>query len=216
MWFYYPSIDSRGRKGIPGWVVPSTSRCYDQCMKPTRVNIRKVMDLATDADRAEGLAWYGEAYEYASTLTPGNPAMGAGILAALSPNTSWPQNKVRALTLVTTGEVRHFPDAVGKAKRILAGEEPLSVLGGPKVRSFYTDIMDLPNDVVTIDRHAIDIAMGKPLKNAERAPWQKGRNYASIARMYVDVAREYDVTPNQLQAITWVWWRKNKAVANHG
>lgn len=174
------------------------------------------MDAVTESDYAEGMAWYGEAYDFASALTPANPAIGAGILAALSPNTSWPQNKVRATTLVSTGDVRHFPDAVGKAQRILAGETPLDVLGGPKVRSFYTDIMGLPNESVTVDRHAIDIACGRPLSNAERSPFQKGKAYATLARFYTEVAREYGVTPNQLQAITWVWWRKNKAVAKHG
>lgn len=179
-------------------------------------NIRKVMSQATADDIAEGMEWYREAYALACELTPANPAMGAGILAALSPNTSWPQNKVRAATLVSTGTVGAFGDAVRKAQRILAGEDPMDVLGGPKVRSFYTDIMGLPTETVTIDRHAIDIAVGRPLKNAERALMLKGNGYATLARFYTTVAREFDVTPSQLQAITWVWWRKNRAQANHG
>jgi hypothetical protein len=174
------------------------------------------MDQVTTADRAEGLEWYGAALAMAEHLTPGNPSMGAGILAALSPNTSWPQNVVRAKTLVSTGTCGAFGDAVRKAQRILAGEAPLDVLGGPKVRSFYTDIMGLPTETVTIDRHAIDIAVGRPLSNKERASMLKGKGYDTLARFYTEVAREYDVTPSQLQAITWVWWRKNRAVANHG
>lgn len=174
------------------------------------------MDAVTSEEFESGMSWYGEAYSLAKELTPADPSMGAGILAALSPNTSWPQNMARARTFVATGTVGAFGDAVRKATRILAGEAPLDVLGGPKVRSFYHDIMGLPNESVTIDRHAIDIAVGRPLTNAQRATMLKGKGYATLARFYTEVAREYDVTPSQLQAITWVHWRKNHAQAFHG
>lgn len=174
------------------------------------------MDAVTPDEHQEGMQWYEDAYGVACMLTPADPSMGAGILAALSPNTSWPQNVRRAMTLVDTGTVGAFPDSVSKAQRILAGESPLDVLGGNKVRSFYTDIMGLPNESVTIDRHAIDISVGRPLSNGERANMLKAGGYARLARFYTTVAREYDVTPSQLQAITWVHWRKHHAQAFHG
>jgi hypothetical protein len=174
------------------------------------------MDSVTPEEYDDGMWWYKEALGVATTLTPANPSVGAGILAALSPMTSWPQNVKRATDVVTTGTCAALSKNVEKAQRILAGESPLDVLRGPKVVSFYTDIMGLENESVTVDRHAIDIACGKPLSNSQRAPFQKGKAYATLARFYREVAKEYDVTPSQLQAITWVHWRKNHAVAYHG
>lgn len=200
----------------PGVLTDPPKWCYALPMKPTRANIRKIMHSVTPEEYNEGMSWYVEAYGIAKELTPGDPSVGGGILAALSPMTSWPQNIVRARTLVSTGTVKALPDSVSKAIRILNGEPALDVLRGPKVVSFYHDIMGLENESVTVDRHAVDIACGKALTDSQRAPFQKGKNYAMLAKMYKDVAREFGVSPAQLQAITWVHWRKNHAVAFHG
>ena len=185
-------------------------------MRATKANIRRVMSVVTPEDMQEGMSWYEDAYGVACKLTPANPSTGAGILAALSPMTSWPENVKKATMVVDSGTTYGLSSNVDKAVRILNGETPLDVLRGPKVRSFYTDIMGLPTETVTIDRHAIDIACGRPLSNSERATFGKDTKYAMLARFYTEVAREYDVTPSQLQAITWVWWREHRAQANHG
>jgi hypothetical protein len=69
----------------------------------------------------------------------------AGIVAVLSPRISWELNKAAALAVVddvTTPDAFTLGTAanVGKARRILAGERPLRVLSGPKVRAFYRAI----------------------------------------------------------------------------
>lgn len=184
---------------------------------PSAENIRRVLESASESDWDSGLTWYDSARDFASALTPDNVAMGAGIIAALSPMTSWPENVKKATMLVETGDTYGLSRNVDKAKAILSGLPPLDVLSGPKVRAFYMNIMGINSaEAVTIDRHAVDIALGRTMTNAERGPWMRGKRQASLVAMYLDVATEYTLTGAQVQAVTWVHWRRNYAQAFHG
>lgn len=59
-----------------------------------------------------------------------------------------------------------------KAWRILKGEQPLAVLGGDKVRAFYSLMINPDNsEDVCIDRHAVSLWYGSKL----------GDNYVKLA-----------------------------------
>ena len=190
---------------------------------PTVHNVMRVMRLVDEESMIEGLTWYDRARAYAATLDPNNVSRAAGIIAALSPLNSWPQNVKYARAVYNGEDYGYMGNGKGKASRIYAGETPLDVLGGNKVRSFYLNIIGDDSLVaVTIDRHAIDIACGIVQDDKARNKWvSSNKKYWAMAALYQRAARRYnslygtDYSPAQIQAITWVWWRKNRAVANH-
>jgi len=177
-----------------------------------------------------GHQWYEKAHEEATKLGKGDTKRGAGIIAALSPLNDWERNVKEAKELVKTGNVKSalLPANVAKAQRIHAGEPPEEVLGGHKVTNFFQNIHD-PNNKspVTIDRHAYDIAMGRPFagtgkpKNLEelKVPRQTGTmsqdlglssmgRYQHFVRAYQHAAGELNVdVPNKVQATSWVTHR---------
>jgi len=183
---------------------------------PTADNVRTVMALCEPRHIEEGLSWYREALALAAELDPINPSQAVGVLAALSPLTSWPLNVRRAREVYATGTTGGLPANVAKAERIFRGETATDVLGGAKVTAFYANIMG-DDSKVTIDRHAIDVACGRPMTDAERAIAIRGKaGYNRLADIYREVAVEFGYTASQTQAIVWVWWRENRALANHG
>lgn len=177
---------------------------------PLASNVLAVWERATAEQLSAGLEWYGVAHELALELSPNDVARGAGVIAALSPNESWERNVILArrafaqdgLTGGTLG------NSVTKANAILAGAEPLSVMGkGLKTRSFYVNIVDPLNDeIVTVDRHAYDVALD--LKNAENDRLSlTPKRYDAFSLAYRGAARTLGVLPSQVQAVTWVAWR---------
>ena len=186
--------------------------------QPSMENIIKAYLSAAPNDIEDGMSWYDSANTLARTLSPEDTARGAGVIAALSPLTSWPLNVRRAHEVFNTGTTSGLKRNVSKAVRIFNGETPLDVLSGPKVRSFYLNIMGQDTlESVTVDRHAIDVAYGMVMDDKQRAMAIRGKaGYSKIAQLYLDAAQSLNITGAQLQAITWVYWRRNHAVANHG
>jgi len=179
-------------------------------------NILSIYRSATAQDRSEGMSWYREAYALAASLDS-DVHRAAAVIAILSPMTSWPQNVERATRAYAGDRTRlGFHANRDKVARILDdGEDWRNVLKGPKVEAFFANIIGDPN-FVTIDRHAIDIAIGRPLSNKERAVWMGKRNRAILTQSYINAAKREKVLPYEMQAVTWVMWRKNRAVAFHG
>jgi hypothetical protein len=174
-----------------------------------------------------GHEWYERANEVATKLGNGDTRRGAGVIAALSPLSDWDRNVREAKELTQTGGVKSalLPANVEKASRIHAGEDPEAVLGGHKVTNFFHNIHDPSSPhSVTIDRHAYDIAMGRPFigqgkgKKAEE-PRQTGTmsqdlglsslgRYKHFVRAYQSAAGELGIElPHQVQATTWVTHR---------
>jgi len=192
-------------------------------------NIVETHRRANEEFRKGGASWYPRANELATQIGQGNTERGAGIIAALSPLTSWESNIKKAHEVVNTGTTTHLsPDAISKAQRIHQGEHPLDVLGGNKVRSFYQNIQDPSNaEPVTIDRHAYDIAMGRPFvglggkskRNITVGPsghkpmsedlgLSAKKRYEHFSEAYRRASGELEIpTPNVTQAITWVTHR---------
>lgn len=173
-------------------------------------------------------------------------ARAAGVIAALSPRLAWRKNVEYAELaymvyrqamdhplMPRTGEVPEafFAGSIPtlnanarKAFRILSGQDPEDVLGGPKVRAFYFTIVN-PSDprAVVVDRHAIDITFGQVLNDQARglALGRKGA-YDTVAELYRRAARIISAelgemwTPAQVQATTWTYWRRERAAAYHG
>lgn len=137
-----------------------------------------------------------------------------GVIAVLSPMVSWPRNKTLARA--------HYAGTFGgclsansvKAQRILSGEPVESVVSGVKVSAFYAAIMG-DTDSVTLDRHAIDVAMGRTLPDSERNAQSGTKRREPIVKAYRSASRITGYSPAELQAIVWVGWRKRNAQALH-
>lgn len=186
-------------------------------------NITRVFRATTPDDRCAGQGWYVSAHQIAVALDPANPVRAAAVIAVLSPMLSWPRNVAEARNIYAGRPVRVLGSNVDKARRILAGADPEHVVSGRKVRAFWETIAD-PTEpsAVVIDRHAIDIAAGRVLGDRIRdSHLRRVGAYDEVADKYRRAARRLSdeiglrITPAEVQATTWIYWRRERAVAHH-
>lgn len=185
-------------------------------LTPTVSNVLDCFSTADPESMIEGLEWYDDAHAFAKYLSPHKISKGAGVIAALSPMMGWDSNKVQAERAFRnlTAEGLGLTKNCVKAERILYGADPLSVLRGDKVVAFYNTILD-PSafTIPVIDRHAFDIAVGKVTDDVTRGILGRKGVYDAFGQVYIDAAKRAGVSSSQMQAVTWIVWRKNKAGA---
>lgn len=175
-------------------------------------NITAVYGRALDSEREAGMRWYNDAHMLALELSPNDVWRGAGVIAALSPLKTWELNVRYARNAFLTGVCAgNMPMHNAIAQRILDGEHPLDVMRGDKTRNFATAIAtNGTSDVATIDRHAHDIAMAEVFTDKTRKIGK--RIYRAMADAYSISAENAGITVNQMQAITWITWRREKGI----
>lgn len=196
-----------------------------QTMQLSHGNILAVFFAATDSEILHGSRWYADALSVCSTVaqTTGLPVSTVvGVTAALSPNNRWPRNQADAAALCRAFSNGTLADAAAvkvstfngnkqKALRILSGESPIKVLGGLKVRAFYSCI--LGDDAVCVDGHAYAIWLGEYVPTT-KTPKISPKLYASIAAAYGQAAEtingvmDTSYSAAQIQAITWTVWQR--------
>jgi len=170
-------------------------------------NILAVYDRANADQLAKGMSWYSTAHDLAGLVGAGDYSKGAGVIAALSVNTGWERNKDLAFAISQGKKAGHFPKVLEKVGAIMAGENPLAVLGkGLKTLNFYMNIHQPEHTgAVTIDRHAHDVARNQVWGNRNRA-LTTGTRYAILKQAYRDASALRGVRPHEMQAVTWVVW----------
>ena len=179
-------------------------------------NICRVYRSASLQERTEGREWYAQAWRLALEVDPDHPTRAAGVIAALSPLTPWDRNVWLVRETYRTGGLSGGTLGANrvKANRILSGEDPLLVLSGSKVRAFFAGIVSQgAADLVCVDRHAYDLAVGRRYGSDVRPGLASQSGYERIASAYVRAARYLHVGPQELQAITWVAWRNREVTA---
>lgn len=180
---------------------------------------------SSDDERALGDRWYSDAHHVAKVIGKGDSALGAGLLSAYSPRTLWPVNLFNASRASQGDPPGPGSGALGdhqrKAIRILGGEHHSKVLTAPKTAAFAHLIEhggDSAEDVkhgherVVIDRHAMSVATGKRLTDADMAgaPVSSEQHYEHVAGAYREAAHHISgatgrkVSPHQVQAATWL------------
>ena len=182
-------------------------------MTPTTANVLAVYSRANKSDIAEGMNWYSDAHNFALSLAPIRIA--AGVIAALSPMNHWATNKAAAEKAFENGTAfgTHTVGNEIKADAIMAGVEPLDILGGNKVRAFFSTIVDpTGHSIPVIDRHAFDVAVGKVCTDKERGILSRKGVFAEFGQVYVEAATIAGIGAPQMQAVTWVVWRREKGV----
>lgn len=175
-------------------------------------NIIRTYNAATPDQKRRGHAWYPTAHQLADFLSEGDVVKGAGVIAALSANKAWDLNRKLAGDAFAGQVHGHTRDNLAKVAKIMAGVDPTEVLPMTlKTGNFYRSILD-PSDpeAVTIDRHAHDIALGRPYGDENRGLGAKGR-YAVLSLAYRNAAAKLGILPSELQATTWVVWTENLA-----
>jgi hypothetical protein len=180
---------------------------------------------SSDDERALGDRWYSDAHHVAKVIGKGDSALGAGLLSAYSPRTMWPVNMFNASRAAQGDPPGPGSGALGdhqrKAIRILAGEHHSKVLTAPKTAAFAHLIEhggDSPDDVksgrerVVIDRHAMSVATGRRLTDADtdKMPVGQSQHYEHVSDAYREAARTLSeqhgrkISPHQVQAATWL------------
>ena len=169
--------------------------------------------LDSNTDPSYEAAWY-ERYHYTlNTLSKETPHTKQQIIcafAALSPLTHIDRNEQLLHDLLETGDCAHQSgDAINKAKRCLNSPDPYTILRGHKVKSFASNLLrPFTPGAVTIDRHAYSILLARPTSDQERKILSRVGTYQLLAGVFRSVAREFDLLPHELQALTWVYYRK--------
>ena len=195
---------------------------YGSILKGSWSNIRNVYDQTSIDVREEGERWYPEANRLAQVVgsLTGLPkykqlAAGAGIIAALSPQSDWGSNISNALLTASEGTQKQTAANHNKAMRIRNGENPDEVLGGLKVKAFYHAILEPLNShsPVTIDRHAVAIYLGRTPGADSGKAFSNIHVWKRIEGAYERAAKHLGVNAHAVQATTWVEWRYRKGLA---
>lgn len=196
-------------------------------MTPTVSNVLSVYRAADADSLREGLSWYQDAHNFCVRQARGNERLvkrNAGIVAALSPMNEWENNKRKAMEVISRRARIVFSEDgsngiglgnnVRKAMDIYRGADPLDVLKGDKVRAFYRTFLDPNGDVEpVVDRHAFDIAVGRRTDDRTRSMLQRKGVYEEFASIYREAARQVGIGAPQMQAVTWVAWKRMHGIA---
>lgn len=188
-----------------------------QVLTRTKVvnNILRTYQKRTSADVFD---WYNEAHDYAQYLsrrTGKSVAQCCGVIAALSPLKTWEQNKIIAYSMLTSNRGQHTKVFIIKASQIMKSnsiEEICDILNGRKITAFFLNILR-PQDssVLTIDRHAIAISLGRDARDNEQRLTESQYNF--FVECYTIAAAKADIKPILMQSITWEAWRRLKRPA---
>jgi hypothetical protein len=212
-------------------------------------NIVAHWDRATDEEKDLGKRWYPDAHFVAKALghaglkragrtdaTDAEAAhVGAGVLAAYSPQASWPVNMFNASNALRTGKapggkgsgVFATASMAGQAQKVMDGTPHTEVLKGPKIRDFAHLIehggdADPEQPHAVIDRHALSVAAGRRLHvdEIEHAPVANRHYYNHVVNQYHEAARRISssegepIHAHQVQATTWLVRQRENAEAD--
>jgi hypothetical protein len=195
-------------------------------------NIIACRRRAKPQDVAHGIAWYAEAYEECRLIAWQHnlPVYAVvGVVAALSPNNRWTTNITNARDLIDAFVNDRDMDSVSvctysamkrKAWDILVTAvrpgEMKAHLNGRKIVCFYENIMG--EDTCTIDGHARNIAYNERVNLTDNKTSIGVKEYANLQEAYRQAAKRCTVNGRrfkayELQAVTWVTWRKQHGIA---
>jgi hypothetical protein len=160
-------------------------------------------------DQSNGVEWYNEAFDFCYKLAIKydiTATQAAGIVAALSPQKRWNENKLLAIQFLKTGKAGQYGMLIDKCRRILKIstltpiEEIADILHGDKIRSFFLNIVT-NRDVVTIDRHMICAAVGYSYGTVT------AKGYKYLSGVITEMAADLMIMPKTLQAVIWCNYR---------
>ena len=198
-------------------------------------NIIAIRRKAKPEDVADGIAWYAKAYEECRLIaeTYDLPIhIVIGVVSALSPNNKWTSNIANARDMIRAWDGHHHIDdfsvstynamkekawSILNSDRMLTSAEVKAILNGKKIVCFFENILGEDN-TCTIDGHARNIAYNQRV-NLTNGKTSIGKlEYANLQEAYRQASKRCRVNGRrlkayELQAITWVTWRKMHNIA---
>lgn len=173
-------------------------------------HIERFYSMATPEEIADGRDWYADARSFARRMAfkySATVPQVAQIIAVLSPRISWEQNKANAEKFLAYGaDVKIFATRAQKQKcaEILTGSYAIPETA-QKTFSFAENIAELESPRVTVDRHASKIAIND-LRGGSVSITKK--NYLEFESAYKKSAERLGLRPYELQAITWITYKR--------
>lgn len=189
----------------------------------TTKNIIAIYKLAKPSEIKHGLTWYvnanSDCKEIAEKLElPLHIVI--GVVSALSPNNKWERNIINAEDLCTAFingqdmdsiKVSTYHKMKEKAWSILETmptyDETIEILNGKKIVSFFRNISGDETDI-TIDGHARNIYYNDKQGLTTPNTNIKKNEYKDIQKAYLRASKKLGIKAYELQAITWVVWRR--------
>jgi hypothetical protein len=188
---------------------------------------------ATDDEKESGKRWYADAGLVAHALGSlhqgehpgGNTHLAAGVIANHSPQNGWEGNLHDAARVLHGGKGIGGPGSGMFAStqqrdaddKMLAGAHHTDVLKSPKVSDFahlveHGGDADPSQPHVVVDRHALSVATGKRMSDADYTAFPKSNRhyYEHVVKAYADAAHRIsgqegeDVPGHAVQATTWL------------
>lgn len=192
----------------------------------TAQSIAAVFNLASQADKNQGLNWYARALTFAvqlSDIYDIETSTIVGVIAALSPRNRWERNMQDAESMVKVYaaggdysdlmKLKVCTFSVGKQKaaailtdKVSDRDALLAILKGPKLCEFFNCILGDMDDVC-IDGHAYSIWFGDRITLAN-VPSIGKKLRQTIKADYQQAAKDLGLKSHELQAITWVCWKR--------
>jgi len=188
----------------------------------TLLNIKTIYELSTPDERKHGFTWYKIANTECLKIARKFDMplyIVVGVVAALSPNNKWERNITNGHDLIQafingdhmeSVKVSTYNKMKEKAWCILE-TMPLygatkTLLNGQKIVCFFENIMG--EDTCTIDGHARNIYYGERIGLTNDKTNIGKKEYLFLQDEYRKVASEYGMKAYEMQAITWVAWRR--------
>lgn len=191
-------------------------------------NILKIYKQSTDNEIISGKLWYKQAHDIAELMAIKyniTEIQAAGIIAALSPGTNWNQNiidsnnlcsllqvnkDIHSITVTTYGQNKLKAHYLWLNSQLTEKEVFLIILGASKqvnkTSSFFLNILHPDkDDICTIDRHAYRINLG--ITETLSIPLTECR-YKVMNSAYKLAGKQLDISAIELQAITWLTFRR--------
>lgn len=190
-------------------------------IEPKASLVLQWVDGASMEQWNHGILWYQEAHQWCKEVAEEEGQtleQVCGVTAALSPSCPWDRNLVDARAVIRRDK-RHrcttYPLNVKKARRILKHHDaqPLDILGGLKVRSFYSLVLNpLHASAVCVDRHAARVCTDLAwAHDGEPSKWLSvKRRYDKACDAFREAGSTLGILPHQAQAISWLHFRSRK------
>lgn len=185
-------------------------------------NILRVFDQVTPDELQHGKTWYTNALQECQSMADCHQLplhIVVGVVAALSPTNKWGRNLVDAhymcKTFVDGGYLEECTPCTYKTMRDKAwsilqsmphdANDTAFILRGPKITDFFLCIMGA--DVCVIDGHAWCIA-NNDRRTMQEVPSIGKKLRLELQAAYSKAGKKHGLTAYQMQASTWVAWRR--------
>lgn len=202
---------------------------YGEILTATKVknNILNAYTQSSFMD-VDGLKWYDDANKFAEEqkilfnhYNKDKITIGVviGIISSLSPMSSWSRNKklVEKFLINETFGVCNFENlgylslGINKAKKIFDNRKTITkneidvVLNGDKIKAFFDNILyPKSSNLVTIDRHALSIALGFKLTGEMYKLHVPTNNHNKFFQLCYKLAgKQSNISGLKIQSKTW-------------